>query len=56
MIAYIIAGAILGFYSIEVCKMAFCHHATIPLSINILLAFVGGVGGHLAFTLLNKLT
>ena len=52
MIAYIIAGAILGFYSPEIIRCI--RVTTIPLAMNLLLAFVGGVAGHLLFTLLNS--
>lgn len=53
MIAYITAGAILGFYSIEVPLLLARTPRIVPLAANLLLAFAGGVGGHLVYTLIH---
>ena len=53
MSAYIAAGVILGFYLIEVVEMLSSKSYTIPLRANLILAFAGGVGGHLAYTLIH---
>ena len=52
--AYIIAGAILGFYSLDILGCMTPRKFTVNLTVNILSAFVGGVGGHCLFTLLIK--
>jgi hypothetical protein len=51
MIAYIIAGAILGFLSPLVVAVIACRPITASLPICAMLAFVGGVAGHLFFNL-----
>ena len=54
MIAYIIAGAI-AFFHLPTLMAMFSHREfTVPLGCNLTMAFVGGVAGHLLFTLLNS--
>ena len=48
---YIIAGAILGFFSTGFIGMFKGMNDTTPLLAQFLLAFVGGVAGHLLFNL-----
>jgi hypothetical protein len=46
---YIMAGVILGFYAID---FAFAYHkVSLPIAACLLMAFVGGVAGHLVFNL-----
>jgi len=55
MIAYIIAGAILGFYSLDILGCMTPRKFTVNLAVNFLSAFSGGVIGHLVWnTLLNN--
>jgi len=53
-LAYIIAGALSGamFPALMSCYLGRC--VTVNGTAAAILAFVGGVGGHVLFTLLNK--
>jgi hypothetical protein len=54
MICYIIAGAIAGLFSLPTALRFGSWQGEIPPLILILMSFVGGVGGHALFALLNK--
>ena len=49
--AYIIAGAVIGFYSLDILGCITPRKFTVNLAVNFISAFVGGVGGHLLYHL-----
>ena len=51
MIAYIVAGVILGIFSLGILFRITGVGGEIPLIVLFLMAFVGGVVGHLVFNL-----
>lgn len=53
MIAYIIAGALLGTMFPAFLSILGGRCITVTFPVTVILSFIGGVGGHLVFTLLN---
>jgi hypothetical protein len=52
--AYIIAGAILGFFSTGFIAMFKGLNDSSPSAVRLLIAFAGGAGGHCLYTLLTN--
>lgn len=54
LLAYCLAGALLGFLSPALVSCYFGRCITVSGTAGLMLAFIGGVGGHVLFTLLNN--
>jgi hypothetical protein len=52
--AYIMAGVILGYFGLDILACSLKVKNNSPFAVSLLMAFVGGVAGHVVWTLLNS--